>query len=95
MITRIIAVRDSFFDNFNSFMFTFGYLMTALVVGFYCYSRAAFRVVRLTPDVADKDEITNRLADMGEKTVECFLNQVQQFVPDKLREFQAYSGGHW
>lgn len=90
----ISTVYRDWCSKLNNLMYIFGYLLMALGAGCYYYTRGIIASFWLH-DKDRWDDYADGLLDKGDRSFECFLNQLQPLLPDKLREYLIRRGAYW
>lgn len=93
MIHYITTVYREWNSKFDNLMYILGYLLTALCAGCYYYTRGIVASLSLKNKEV-YDDCADGFLDKGDIAFECFLNQIQQYIPDKLREYLIRTWGH-
>ena len=79
--------------SFAEWRFEFGMLVTALVVGSYYYCKAIYKFLKLDKKDSPTEHL-DRLLELGDRSIDIFLNQLQIMLPNKLRKLLMWEKGY-
>lgn len=79
--------------SFAEWRYEFGMLVTALVVGTYYYSSAIYKFLMLDKKDSKSDHLDS-LLELGDKSIDIFLNQLKLMLPSKWLQLLGWAQGY-
>lgn len=79
--------------SFAEWRFELGMLVTALVVGTYYHGKAIYKFLMLDKKDSPTEHLDS-LLELGDKSFDIFLNQLQKLLPDRLRKWLMWEKGY-